>query len=173
MTGVTIRRFEEHDSYEELTELLHAAYKELADLGFRYLATHQDAETTRERCRDGECYLAEEEGAPVGTICFYPPGRSNGCPWYQRSEVATFGQFGVLPGRRGRGIGTALLDLVESRARELGAQEIALDTAEGAHHLIDLYKRRGYRFIERVDWPETNYISVVLSKALGEAFNGD
>jgi ribosomal protein S18 acetylase RimI-like enzyme len=77
-----------------------------------------------------------------------------------------FSQFGVEPGLQRRGIGSILLDLVERRARETGAGELALDTAEGAAHLIKLYEKRGYRFVEHADWEKTNYRSVVLSKRL-------
>jgi len=48
------------------------------------------------------------------------------------------------------------------------AGEVALDTSEHASHLIALYTRRGYRFVEHVRWDTVNYRSVVLSKALGE-----
>ena len=59
------------------------------------------------------------------------------------------------------------MDLVERRARELGAQELALDTAEGASDLLRMYEARGYRFIEEVDWrPTTNYRSRLLSLRL-------
>ena len=48
---------------------------------------------------------------------------------------------------------------------EVGAAEIALDTAETAEELIRFYLKRGYRFIEHVTWTDVvNYRSVVLSK---------
>ena len=56
--------------------------------------------------------------------------------------------------------------LVEQRAATSGAKEIALDTAETAHHLIDWYTRLGYRHIEHADWKHTNYRSVIMSKSL-------
>ena len=43
---------------------------------------------------------------------------------------------------------------------------VTLDTAEGAEHLIRTYEKRGYRFIEYVQWEVTNYRSVVMSKKL-------
>ena len=58
------------------------------------------------------------------------------------------------------------MDLAERRALETGASEIALDTAESAAHLVEMYENRGYRIVEKVDWPETNYVSVVMSKSL-------
>ena len=99
-----------------------------------------------------------------------PPGseRSERAPaWYHRDGVATFGQLAVDPELQGRRLGARLLELVEDRACELGAAEIACDTAETAARLIDLYGRRGYRLVGHADWrPATNYRSVVLSKSL-------
>jgi GNAT superfamily N-acetyltransferase len=146
--------------------LLHRAYAELAEMGLRFMATHQSSDVTRERCERGECWVAEAEGRIVGTVVYYSPRRSGGCPWYDRPDVASFGQLGVEPASRSQGIGTLLLAKAEERAREDGATEIALDTSEQAHHLIALYERRGYRIVERTKWEEVNYASVIMSKAL-------
>jgi ribosomal protein S18 acetylase RimI-like enzyme len=60
-----------------------------------------------------------------------------------------------------------MMDIVEEEARSMEkVNEIALDTAETAYHLIDFYKKRGYRYIETIKWDATNYKSVVLSKSL-------
>jgi GNAT superfamily N-acetyltransferase len=80
--------------------------------------------------------------------------------------VAVVSQFAVEPGFQGRGIGGRLLDHAEARARHLGAAQVALDTAEGAAHLIRLYAARGYRHVGTVRWDVTNYKSVVMSKGL-------
>jgi hypothetical protein len=59
-----------------------------------------------------------------------------------------------------------VLDFAETRASALGARESALDTAESATHLIEFYTARGYRHVGDVQWENTNYRSVVLSKVL-------
>jgi GNAT superfamily N-acetyltransferase len=164
--AVTIRRFSNDDSVEDLTALLHRAYKQLADMGFRFVATYQTPDVTRTRIDDGECYVAELEGTIVGTILFKDAAKNGGCDWYDRDGVSSFHQFGVEPTCQGQGIGSMLLDKIEERARETGAEEIALDTSEGAQHLIAIYEKRGYRYIETVQWPVTNYRSVVMSKVL-------
>jgi GNAT superfamily N-acetyltransferase len=135
-------------------------------MGQYFHATHQDATVTRRRAERGECWVADLDGAYVATITFYPADKTHGCPWYDRPDVAGAGQLAVTPTLRRRGIGAHLMDLVERRARETGAAEIALDTSENATHLIDLYTRRGYRFIEHAQWDVTNYRSVILSKKL-------
>ena len=94
------------------------------------------------------------------------PPNVSGCSWYDRGDVASFGQFGVDSSYQNEGIGSLLLEAVESRVRELGIPNIALDTAEGAHHLIELYKSRGYKFSGYADWDVTNYRSVILNKSI-------
>jgi ribosomal protein S18 acetylase RimI-like enzyme len=111
--------------------------------------------------------VAVFEERVVGTITLKTRELTKGCPWYDRPDVASFGQFAVEPELQGRGIGRALLEAVERRAVEEGVAEVALDTAEGATALIGMYEKLGYRFIGHADWrPDTNYRSVVYSKKL-------
>ncbi|MCH9031354.1 MAG: GNAT family N-acetyltransferase [candidate division Zixibacteria bacterium] len=105
-----IRVFGDSDSLEELTEFLHRSYKSLADMGLRYLATHQSAQR--------------------------------------------------------QGVRSLLIERAEELARKDNASEIALDTAEPAMHLIEWYKRIGFRFIEYAESDVTNYCSVIMSKRL-------
>lgn len=163
----TLRLLEAGDSLEALTALIHAAYAPLAAAGMRYWATHQTVEDTAERCGRGESWVAELDGRLVGTITLQGPTATSGCAWYDRPEVAKFQQLCVDPALKGSGLGAAMMDLVERRAAELGAGELALDTSEHAHGLIGLYQRRGYRLVGHVDYrPKVNYRSVVLSKSL-------
>jgi GNAT superfamily N-acetyltransferase len=163
-----IRRLAWRDSRAELTELLHRAYAPLAAQGMRYVASHQSTRETRRRIRGGECYVAVSAGRLVATVTLRGPRRTRGCPFYARPEVASFHQFAVDPAVQGSGLGGRLLAHVEARARELGALELAFDTAESAEALLAFYRRRGYRQVGFVQWPTTNYRSVVMSKHLAE-----
>ncbi len=164
--GITVRALTEADSLEELTHLLNRAYAPLAAMGLRYTATYQDAAITRERIEGCECYVLERAGRLVGTVTFRDAARTQGCPHYDKAEVASFGQFGIEPSLQAQGLGRTLLAHVEDRARVTGAKEVALDTAEPAEHLIWWYTRLGYEFVEYAQWPSTNYRSVILSKRL-------
>lgn len=166
ITDILIRTWSGADSIEELTALLHRAYKVLADMNLRFLATHQDVDTTRRRISSGHCFVAECQGRIVGTVTYYDPGHTKGSPFLEQPGTAHMGQLAVEPIMRGRKIGTRLVRYVEASAVADGASELALDTAEPAHHLIEWYGRMGYRFIERVQWKVTNYRSVVMSKTL-------
>lgn len=161
-----IRAFADGDSVAAITGLLHAAYASLAASGFWYLASHQDEATTLRRLRSGIPFVAENSAGIIGTVTLYPPSVSSSCEWYRTAY--RFGQFAVRPELQGRGIGSRLYAHVEAFARSLGVDELALDTAEGAHHLRSWYERLGFRFIQFISWNETNYRSVILSKFLGE-----
>lgn len=166
LAQTTIRRFGADDSYEELTALLHRAYARLAARGMKYWASWQTADMTRQRCAQGECYVAELGGRIVGTILFRPPGKIDKPPGYDDPTVASFGQFGVEPEFQGQGIARALMEFVERRARECGATALVIDTSEQADDLIAMYRRRGFSVIGHTQWDVTNYRSVILRKPL-------
>ena len=163
---LVIREYRPTDSIPEITALLHEAYAELARMGFRYLATHKGEDVTARRLARGFPLIAELDGRMVGTVTLYPSRPDHPVEWYRRSDVCYFAQFGVRSDLQRQGIGLELLRAVEERARARGATEVACDTAEGAAHLRAWYEREGYRFIQTMDWPETNYVSAVLSKRL-------
>lgn len=150
----------------ELTAILHSSYKRLADMGLRFLATHQPPEMTLKRLKKGKSFLGFAGDELMSTITLVNGSPTDDCEWYRKPEVGYFTQFAVKPEFQGLRLGRQLMDFIEEQARIDGLQEIALDTSEHAHHLIKMYEARGYRFVQHVRWPEVNYRSVVLSKSL-------
>lgn len=165
-TAAQIRKWENGDSLEELTALLHLAYRKNADAGMLFLASHQPVSVTADRIKKGVCFVAFHDGRMVGTITYYPPGKTAGCAWYERPGVASYGQFAVHPEFQNHGLGNRLMLLAEAEAKKERAAEIAIDTAETATELIRFYEKRGYRKVSEVRWREVNYRSVIMSKAL-------
>ena len=161
-----IRLFNDTDSVSELTALLHRSYARLANMGLDYLATHQSEEVTIARMAKGLCYVLKVEGDLIATIMYHGPAHIGHTPWLDRKDVSHFGQLAVDPQFQGRGIGKRLVGVAEAEAWREGACEIALDTAEPALHLVEWYKKLGYRFIEFAQWKETSYRSVIMSKAM-------
>ncbi|MBX3385303.1 MAG: GNAT family N-acetyltransferase [Phycisphaeraceae bacterium] len=172
---IRVRLIEPDDSLAHLTGLLHRAYKQHADRGLHTLAAFQPEEVTRRRIADGECLVATYLGRIVGTIMFKSAEQTArawpGVPWFSRPEggVASFSQFAVEPEFQGKGIGAELMAHVEHRTAESGARELALSTPEPAEWLVAMYARHGYRAVSRFVWPNANYQSVIMSKAIGEA----
>jgi GNAT superfamily N-acetyltransferase len=161
-----VRLIRPDDNYQELTDLLHRAYGVLAARGMKFLASHQDEKMTRERAAEGECYVAIHEGRIIGTIVWRNARQTSGTPWYDRPDVASFGQFAVEPALQRCGIGSMLVAIAEHRSATTGAAELALDTAEPAQDLVRFYTQRGYRFIDYTQWGVVNYRSLILSKPI-------
>jgi GNAT superfamily N-acetyltransferase len=162
-----IRRFDfETDSVSDLTALLHRAYAGLAERGLRFVATWQGDEITRDRLESGEGFVAVLEGRIVGTVTLSRPRATDAESFYSRPGVAYLNQLAVEPELQGQGIGHRLMDFAEDWARGIGAEELALDTAADADHLIAWYARLGYREVDRENWIMTNYESVILSKRI-------
>jgi GNAT superfamily N-acetyltransferase len=173
MTSIKIELYDPlNDSIDEITELLHRAYATLAARGFNYVAATQSSEVTVSRLTSGQGYIARQIDSDkiIGTITYYTKPRNAGDEpdYYKKSAVGHFGQFAVLPELQKTGIGHKLVKFVESLAKEDGKEEIACDTAEGANDLVAYYTRFGYRLIEHHQWDKACYLSVILSKSLGE-----
>jgi GNAT superfamily N-acetyltransferase len=174
MKDPLIRRYHEGDSIPEITRLLHEAYAPLAAMNLWFTATHQDDTVTRSRLTRGLSWVAELDGEIAATVSLYPTASETGaCEWYRQPGVWHFGQFAVKPELQGEGLGSRLIGMLETEASSRGATELALDTAEGALHLIRWYEKRGFRFVQFADWSSTNYRSVVMSKTLEPAMRKD
>ena len=90
--------------------------------------------TVRRRMARGGAVMAIVGDVPVG------------CAFYEAVDgLLYFGRLSVLPDFRQRGIGTALLDSVEQRARDTGAAGVRLGVRLQLPHLLTRYERLGYR----------------------------
>jgi GNAT superfamily N-acetyltransferase len=138
----------------------------LAKKGLRYFASHQPPKKNLERLAGGTSFLAFWEGQLAGTISYYPSTSDNPCEYYRRPGLFHFAQYAVKPSLQGKGIARKLLERVESCAKERGAREVALDTAEEALELIAMYQRHGYIRVSTTQWSVTNYRSVIMAKPL-------
>ena len=166
---ITVKFNAEKMSYlvDEITDLLHRSYGALAARGMHYTASHQPASRTLERLCEGESYVLFLGKKVVGTISLVGAKSDNPCEYYMKPGVYSFHQFAVDPSLQGKRIGSRMMDMIEQRALELGAKEIALDTSEKADNLISMYEKRGYRFVQHIQWSTVNYSSVIMTKNLG------
>lgn len=164
---VTIRPIEPDDDLVEITRIIRAAYQQLSDMGLRFWATFQSVEDTKQRFADGQGLIALVDNVIVGTITIYGPKPDSDVEIYRDPDTFCIGQFAVDPGRQGQGIGRRLHDEAIHLIMSRGGTSSALDTAEQATHLIELYSHWGYRIVGTADWrPLTNYRSVVMELKL-------
>jgi ribosomal protein S18 acetylase RimI-like enzyme len=80
--------------------------------------------------------VAEHRGALVGF------GEVELASWNQR---ATITHLYVSPGHRGRGVGAALLEALDERARRAEARCLWLETQNVNYPAVQFYRRRGFR----------------------------
>jgi ribosomal protein S18 acetylase RimI-like enzyme len=85
----------------------------------------------------GELFLAcSQAGEPLGCVALHP---------LRLPDVCEIKRLYVAPIARGMGLGRALLDRVLRTAREIGYQEVWLDTLPGMTEAIALYRGAGFR----------------------------
>src|SRR5437870_1882276 len=116
-------------------------------MGLYFLATHQGDKVTKRRLERGESFVIEHNERLIAAVSLYNSSKSK-CDWYSNDGVSYFGQFVVEPAYQNTGIGSGVMKFLEGYAKENGVKELSLDTAEQALHLIEYYKKRGYRFIQ-------------------------
>lgn len=122
-----------------------------------YVAQLRDAAA---RAEQAELWVAVEGDRLLGTVTSCPPGS----PWRElaREGEGEFRMLAVHPDARGRGVGAALAQLCEQRARAQGATAIVLSSLEAMREAHRLYERLGYRRTPERDWqpaPDVNLIA--------------
>ncbi|WP_157876594.1 GNAT family N-acetyltransferase [Streptomyces graminilatus] len=150
---------------EQLTRLLHSAYADHAAAGRVFFASYQSPLDTLHRLSEGECWVAMNGNAPVGTVTVSAP-HTTPAGYPAPAGGGSFWQLAVEPSQRGTGLGLRLLELAESRIAALGSTQVVIDTSSQATDLVDWYRRHGYVPIGTWRWDVTNYDSVVLMKNL-------
>ena len=142
------------DEVPFLEEMLYAALAWRADVELpppEWVLAHPQVVVFHEGWgRDGDVGLvAEVDGTPVGLA------------WYRFFTEAEHGEgfvdeatpevaIAVVDGRRGRGIGRALMEAIHARARERGVTQLSL-SVDADNPAKRLYLRLGYLDIERGD----------------------
>lgn len=148
----------------QIRSLLNAAYKEHADKGLNYTATYQDEGETRKRMAKGRTFVLLSGTEIVGTILFYERNEFTG------KRSAYLEQFAISPKLKGTGLGSIIMDFCEQLANDEKYEAIQLNTAQPATHLVDWYKRRGYKIVAEVHLEGKTYDSYVFEKTLRAAF---
>jgi len=64
-------------------------------------------------------------------------------------ERAEIKRMRVEPEHQGKGLGTRLLKMLEKRARDLGYEELQLDTSVRQEAALHLYQKYGYKEYKR------------------------
>lgn len=123
-----------------LAVLYRNAYAANVDLGFPSRAAEADRAALETWLREARFYVASREGKLVGSVRYRSSGKYD-------PDAAEFGRLAVPPRARGEGIGSALVDRVETVARRERNDRMRLRTFDGHPFLADMYRRRGYEAV--------------------------
>jgi ribosomal protein S18 acetylase RimI-like enzyme len=130
------------------------------------------------------CLIAECDGRTAGMLHAYPmtlpetPQAEEDPVLRPYSELEDYGSLyisgvALYPVHRGRGLGTQLLDAAAGRARELDLPRLSLICFERNMRAMALYRRRGFREVDRralVPHPSLKYAdgdAVLMARSLG------
>ncbi len=118
-----------------LLQLMLTAFQEYEGALDPPSAAHKETvESVLARLASGAAVMATVDGTPAG-FAFYQP----------RDSHLYFSRLSVLPQFRRRGIGRALIEYVEQRARETRLAGVQLGVRVQLPHLLARYERAGYR----------------------------
>jgi ribosomal protein S18 acetylase RimI-like enzyme len=122
----------------DIVGVLQAAFREyLGRLDPPSGAHAETVETVRQRMTRATAVLALIEGVPAG--CIFCEARAG---------HVYLSRLAVLPSYRRRGLGHALIEHVEARARTLGISRVRLGVRISLVEQRAYYERLGYRFFE-------------------------
>jgi GNAT superfamily N-acetyltransferase len=151
------------DELDAIGEITLAAYDEF--MGGPEEGYRDELADASGRFHDAELWVAARDGELLGTVAYCPPGS----PWRElaRDDEGEFRMLAVHPRGRGRGVGQALAELCERRAREHGATAMVLSSLPGMASAHRVYGRLGYTRAPDRDWdPAPGVHLVAFAKEL-------
>lgn len=152
-TRLHIRNAQDNER-EAIRNVILAAYAEYAKAmpGALFEAYRRQMLATLDEEGSVERLVAESDGLIVGCVLLYPPQASvySGLPmttsWPEVRLLA------VVPEARGQGVGSALMDECERRARRAGAAVLGLHTMDIMQEAMRLYEHRGFTRAPELDF---------------------
>jgi GNAT superfamily N-acetyltransferase len=111
------------------------------------------------RDAEAELWVAELDGRVVGTVTYCPLGS----PWHElaREGEGEFRMLAVDPAAQGHGVGSALLEKCEERARAEGMTAMVLCSQAGMAAAHRVYVRHGYERVPERDWKPVPGVDLV------------
>lgn len=149
----------EEVSWEEITELLHLAFKERADQEIDYLAVNQDVITTKKRAKGGICLIALHKNKLVGTALLHI---RKGRKWYEGKNYGYFSQLGIHPDYKRRGIATMFFEERMNICHEHGVDAVTFHVSSKAKSILSLHEKLGAQKVSFFSNSNNNYYSIYL-----------
>ncbi|MGZ5400213.1 MAG: GNAT family N-acetyltransferase [Nocardioides sp.] len=111
------------------------------------------------RDREAELWVAEHDGALVGTVTIAPEGS----PWRELGKPGEgeFRMLAVAPAARGRGVGEALVRHALDRFRAAGNARVVLCSLVDMDAAHRIYQRLGFERAPELDWSPEDGVDLI------------
>lgn len=140
------------DEYNVIRDLTLASYAQYASIMPHWELYRHVLLSTMNQAQSAERIVAEQNGNLVGSVLLFPATADVYEETDANKGVPEIRLLAVAPGARGQGVGGALLDECERRARAAGATYLGLHTEDIMDHATRMYKRRGYVHLPELDF---------------------
>lgn len=160
--NIEIRKKGEETSWEELAQLYHEAFQERIDQGMNFICSSFTPEYLEKLSTHSIILVAldkDQNNALAGAAVLR----------IMHDDRGTWGYFtdmGIKPSFKRCGIGSKLEAQRVAVAKENGCSFVMSDTAANAKSSVNWHYRNGFKLVELVSWPNTNYYSYNFRKQL-------
>jgi N-acetylglutamate synthase-like GNAT family acetyltransferase len=158
----TIRKASPNDT-EVLSQIVRTAHR---DVAVRFQLTAENAPTHPSNCQPG--WIASGLSRGVSYFILFADADPCGCVALERAapELAYLERLAVIPERRGRGFGSALVvhGLIEAAAA--GAREVSVGVIADHTEIVEWYQKRGFSFVEKRQFPHLPFTVAFLRRGV-------
>lgn len=147
-------------TYEDLTELLHEAFKERLEQGLKFTCSFMTAQEYAEKTKNGTLFVALDNTTQtlLGTVTITTYIDKDSIKYGYHEYLA------VHPGAKRLGVATLLLEACVSFAKAANCKYLTSDTSCGADSSVKWHVKNGFKIYELESYRSTNYWLYVFVK---------
>lgn len=163
MTQIEVKKLSETDvTYQQLVDLLHAAFEERLEQGLHFTCSTMTAEQFEDKMYGGTVFVAmdTDNNSLLGTVSIHIKNDAKGRIYGYHEYLA------VSPQAKHSGVGTTLAQSWNAYLLKQNAKYVMSDTACGATSSVNWHLKNGFQIYELESYRSTNYWSYVFIKYL-------
>ena len=152
-------------TYQQITDLQHAAFIERLEQGLRFTCSTMNAEQFEAKMKDGFVFVAlnKDTNDLLGTVTIHIKTDEVGNVYGYHEYLA------VSPNAKHSGVGSKLAQAWNKLLEEKAAKYVMSDTACGAISSVNWHLKNGFQIYELESYRSTNYWSFVFIKYLDDS----
>lgn len=165
-------------SWDEITDVIHDAYKEREKQNLHFAATRSTPAENAQKILDGKCFLAMDNNEIAGLVFLRCPKwpyltRKNGKQkWYCDKKYGMVINLAVKEKYKRHGISKKLLQKLIDECKDLKLDSVIIDTSSKLKWLNQFYASFGFKKVDYISWNTTNYYTIVRRLNLnGKEYN--